>query len=120
MSNNKQLAEPYSHWIGMAGLHGYMPNMCNVYDTKDAAICGLLNCHDYYGGDEYDRLAEELSVIGTAELDLEKDGNAYCSIHFCECTEPWVHEEYLSADEWLECHTDDEGNELEVIDDGNE
>lgn len=102
--SNKQtlLAEPYEHWIGMAGYPGCTPNACDVYDSRASAINGVLGLHDL--GDDAE-LAQRLELYEYVELP-EDAGNVYASVTHCTCLEPWVHEEGTTAEQWLQEHDD--------------
>lgn len=91
--------EARKHFIGMAGLHGYIPNYCDVYATFDDAVEGLCQIHDL---GPRSRFRRELKKFGYVELRLhskqinggfwvEGHGNEYAEIIECECAEPWVH-----------------------------
>lgn len=73
------------HWIGMAGLHGYMPNSCTAYKTKRAAAEGLAAIHER-------RIVKPLMRHGSVELDLKRDGNEYAEIVACSCPRPEDHD----------------------------
>lgn len=86
------------HFIGMAGLHGCIPNFCDVYATFDDAVESLCQVHDL---GPRSRFRRELKKFGYVELRLndekiggivlEGHGNEYAEIIECECDEPWVH-----------------------------
>lgn len=96
------------HYIGMAGLRGYMPNLCELYPTFEGAVEGLLFIHDIepdppdwwlndatpadMGALEEDReIAAELRDTGYAEL--AHHGNEYMEVTECSCATPWIHTE---------------------------
>lgn len=76
------------HFIGMAGLHGCMPNYCDVYASYDDTVESLCQIHDL---GKYSRFRKELKRDGTVELNLHKHGNEYAEVSECECNEPWIH-----------------------------
>lgn len=87
------------HYIAMAGLHGCLPNYCDVYASYDDAVEGLCQIHDL---GKYSKFRKELKKFGYTELRLyseqinggfwvEGHGNEYAQIVECECAEPWVH-----------------------------
>ena len=76
------------HWIGMAGLHGCLPNTCASYDTKRAAAEGLAALHDSPRG-----VLTSLLRDGYAELNLKRDGNEYAEITACTCDTPSDHDD---------------------------
>lgn len=79
------------HYIAMAGLHGCLPNYCEPFRTKRAAIESLIDVHDV---PRYGRVARELrSRVGYAELSLPLHGNEYAEIAVCECDNPGQHSE---------------------------
>ena len=78
------------HYIGMAGLHGCLPQYCEVYDTYEEAAEGLAFLHEL-GRDRIRRLRMD----GYLELNLHRDGNEYCEITECECSTPEIHSDSL-------------------------
>jgi hypothetical protein len=76
------------HWIGMAGLSGYLPNYCAVFDSKRDAARSLAEMHDGAPG-VYRRLMRQ----DYAALDLKRDGNEYAEIMACACDTPEAHED---------------------------
>lgn len=75
-----------THFIAMAGLHGYIPNTCQSYDTLDAAVDDLSTTHEL-GKKRRAALKRDLYL----ELNLKRDGNEYCSIETCDCATPEIH-----------------------------
>ena len=75
-----------THYIGMAGLHGYLPSTCEVFDSQAAAAESLAATHDLGK-----RRAAALKRDGYLELNLRRDGNEYCEIEPCDCATPEVH-----------------------------
>lgn len=73
------------HWIGMAGLHGCMPNYTASYETKRAAAEGLAAMHDR-------SIVTALMRDDSVELNLERDGNEYAEIVECSCDRPEDHD----------------------------
>lgn len=73
------------HWIGMAGLHGCMPNASTSYETKRAAAEGLAAMHER-------RIVTPLMRDGSVELNLKRDGNEYAEIVACSCLRPEDHD----------------------------
>lgn len=72
------------HFIGMAGIHG-CPATCDVYDSVKDAAESLASLHE-----RGDRFRRELQRNQYAEL-RPQDGNEYCEISECECSEPEIH-----------------------------
>ena len=70
----------------MAGLHGYLPQMCEVYDDHERAVEGLAQIHDLGK-----RRTAELRRNDYLELNLRRDGNEYCEIEECNCETPEIH-----------------------------
>ena len=85
------------HWIGMAGMHGCLPNYCGCYRTYEDAANGLAELHDL--GRNRSRELRRDSYI---ELNLHRDGNEYAEISECDCDEPWVHSEEDRPEDWAE------------------
>jgi hypothetical protein len=83
------------HFIGMAGLHGYMPSCCDVYQTPEDAAESLGSIHELE-----DSEIEELVNDWYLELDLHERGNEYCEISVCECDEPWIHSDSMTEEEY--------------------
>ena len=75
-----------THYIGMAGLHGYLPNCCETYDTYDDAVDGMADMHDLGV-----RRIRKLRRDGYLELNLGRDGNEYIEITECDCEDPESH-----------------------------
>lgn len=75
-----------THFVGMAGLHGCIPQTCEVYETKANAAEGLAQVHDLGK-----RRTAELRRNGYLELNLHRDGNEYAEIMECNCSEPDIH-----------------------------
>ena len=83
------------HFIGMAGLHGCMPNYCGVYDTYDDAVDGLSDIHELGRGRR--ALLQQNSYLelrndGDA-FPFINDGNEYCEIVDCDCDTPEIHQD---------------------------
>jgi hypothetical protein len=89
------------HFIGMAGLHGCIPQVCDVYDTQDQAAGGLASIHELGA-----RRERELRNSCYLELNLQRDGNEYCEIIHCDCAEPWIHSDNSTRADW-ECDHDE-------------
>lgn len=77
---------PRKHWVGMAGLHGCLPNFCDVFQTRGAAAQCLGQIHELSG-----RAIAKLRRDQYFELDLYEHGNEYCEITECNCNDPGVH-----------------------------
>lgn len=77
-----------THWIGLAGLRGYIPQCCDVYASKRAAINSLMQTHDLSENSKY---ARELSKYGYTDLILHKHGNEYAEVTECDCDDPATH-----------------------------
>ena len=78
------------HFIAMAGLHGYLPQSCEVYDTYEDAVESLASLHEL-GKNRTRQLRKE----GNLELNLHRDGNEYCEIEECECSTPEIHSDSM-------------------------
>lgn len=78
--------ETKTHYIGMAGLHGYCPQTCDVYESAKAAAEGLASIHEL-GKARAARLRRDMYL----ELNLGRDGNEYCEIMECNCDNPEDH-----------------------------
>ncbi len=79
------------HYIGMAGLHGCMPQTCDVYESQCAAAEGLAEIHGL-GRNRRRELARD----GYLELTLHRDENEYCEIVKCDCDEPEQHSDSMN------------------------
>lgn len=75
-----------THFVGMAGLHGYMPNYVSNYDTYDDAVDYLASMHELGS-----RRKAELKRNGYIELNIHKYGNEYAEIEACNCDDPECH-----------------------------
>ena len=91
-----------THYIAMAGLHGCLPQTCEVYETYDEAVDALADLHELG-----DRRRRELRRDGSLELNLHRDGNEYCEIEERDCATPSVHSDsgtdLEDAEEDAEC-----------------
>lgn len=74
------------HYIAMAGLHGCIPNFCDSYESVSDAVESLAQIHDLGR-----RRKAELKRNLYLELNLQRDGNAYCEIQECNCGHPEDH-----------------------------
>ena len=74
------------HFIGMAGLHGYLPQTCSSYDTYADAVDSMADTHEL-GKNRRSQLKRD----GYLELNLHRDGNEYIEITECECDTPEDH-----------------------------
>ena len=75
-----------THYIGMAGLHGCIPQTCDVYETAKDAADSLAQTHDL-GQKRTAALRRDLYL----ELNLHRDGNEYAEITSCDCANPSQH-----------------------------
>lgn len=72
---------PRKHYIGLAGLHGYMPNYNTcAYDTRGQCADDLGSLHELSG-----RQIKQMRRDQYFELDLHIHGNEYCEINVCDC-----------------------------------
>lgn len=80
------------HYIYMAGMHGYLPNVCDVAGTLDDAVDSLAQIHEL-GRTRRERLKREryLELHLYGEGILPDDGNEYCEITECTCDNPSIH-----------------------------
>ena len=86
------------HFIGMAGLHGCIPNFCDVYASFDDAVESLCLIHELGPRSKF---RKELKRTGYTELHLndymvggiqmEGHGNEYAEISVCDCDTPEIH-----------------------------
>jgi len=74
------------HWIAGAGLHGYLFNTCNSYDSYSDAVESIADLHDL-GRHRHAELRRNRGI----ELNLRRDGNEYIEITPCNCSTPEVH-----------------------------
>ena len=75
------------HYIAMAGLVGYLPNYCAVFESIEDAAENLQDVHDEA------EILEELIEDQYSELNPNRDGNEYCEIVECECEDSSRHDE---------------------------
>jgi len=82
------------HYIGMNGTSGCMPDSCNAYETKRAAV---------------ESLTDLLELTTRQARELSRDGLVYCKpgqgadyaeVSECTCSEPWVHSEGSRPEDW--------------------
>jgi hypothetical protein len=75
-----------THYIGMAGIHGCLPQTCEVYATAREACDSLADLHDL-GKNRRAALCRDLYL----ELNMSRDGNEYCEVTSCDCNDPTCH-----------------------------
>lgn len=76
-----------THYIGMSGLHGYLPNYTCLTDTVRAAVDDLDSLHEL-------TKAQRASLRKYHSVELtQEQGAEYAEIHTCTCGTPEVHEE---------------------------
>lgn len=75
-----------THYIGMAGLHGYLPNTCEVYTAYEDAVESLASLHELGK-----KRRAALKRDGSLELNIRRDGNEYIEITDCQCATPEEH-----------------------------
>lgn len=76
------------HYIAGAGLHGYLYNCSEVFETRGAAAQWIGDIHELSQRAIY-RLRRDCTI----ELDLSQHGNEYAEIIECECDDPNCHSE---------------------------
>lgn len=76
-----------THYIGMSGHRGCLPDHCAVYDTHSDAVEGLSETLEL---DEGKRAT--LDGCSYVELSLATHGAEYAEIERCECSDPSAHE----------------------------
>lgn len=76
------------HYIGMAGLHGCMPNTSGSYETYNDAVESLADLHELGKNRRM-----ELKKNGYIELNIHKDGNEYAEVVECDCDNPEDHDD---------------------------
>lgn len=64
-----------NQYVAHAGLHGYMPNCSEVYDSYLAAVESMALLHELGR-----RRRAQLRRDGYLELNLHRDGNEYIEI----------------------------------------
>lgn len=90
-------ASTLTHYVGMNGTHGCMPDSCNAYETRDAAIEFLADLLELS-----DEQTQELKDFSTVECTQEQ-GADYCEVTACTCISPWEHSDDMnSQDNWHE------------------
>lgn len=72
--------QPRKHYIGLAGLHGYMPNYHTVGETRGSVADDLGSLHELS-----QRQIKMMRSDQYFELDLHIHGNEYCEITECDC-----------------------------------
>jgi hypothetical protein len=85
-----------THYIGMNGTYGCMPDSCNAYQTnKDAcdSLADLLELTD----DQRTELADNGIVACKQD-----QGADYASVTQCNCDKPWEHDDQGNANDWQE------------------
>lgn len=82
------------HWIGMAGLTGCIPSVCDIYRCKADAAKILCLIHEY---SENGSVVAELKRYGIFYMPKGR-GNEYMSVEECNCPSPWEHADELDSD----------------------
>ena len=75
-----------THYIGMAGVHGCIPQYCASYKTIKDAVEDLAQVHELS-----ERKRRILRKDLYLEMDLHTQGNEYCQVTECDCNEPEIH-----------------------------
>ena len=70
------------HYVGMAGLHGYMPQYVGSFESHELDVESISQVHELGK-----RRTAELRRDGYIELNLHRDGNEYCEISECDCND---------------------------------
>lgn len=83
-----------THYIGMNGTHGCMPDSCGAYHTESDAIESLSDLLELT-----DEQTTELQQTGIVECTPEQ-GADYASVTPCNCGKPWEHDEQGEPDGW--------------------
>lgn len=81
--------QPTRHYVGGAGLHGYMFNYQTWGYTKGAIAEDLGSIHELSG-----RAIARLRRDQYFELDLHIHGNEYCEFSECDCGDPNLHSDW--------------------------
>jgi hypothetical protein len=83
-----------AHYIAMSGMHGCLPDHCEVFETRADAVTDLTSLFEL-GRIRETRLKEngylelEVSLIEAAQGDCF--GADYCEISACNCATPEIH-----------------------------
>jgi hypothetical protein len=86
------------HYIGLAGLRGYIPGICKVFDTIRSAADSLAQAHEL-NKPQRDRL------MRNQYLELPRGcGHEYAEISQRDCSTPWLHSDGVSQQEWEREH----------------
>lgn len=82
------------HYIGMAGMRGYLPSTCSSYDSIAAAAQSLGDIHSHDGPRHNSTwVTNQLTRYHYVELDNHIHGNEYASIDVCHCDNPSDHDD---------------------------
>ncbi len=92
------------HFIAMAGLHGCIPNHCEVFPSFPEAVGDLAELHNlgprrraqlwqarYLELEPHPHVASHKGDCPCAVCSREPDGNEYCEIQECFCMHPEAH-----------------------------
>lgn len=79
----------YCVTVGLAG--GYMPNVCEVFRTKEEAVRYGAEVAEWRGA--YTQLRKD-------EISYSPDWNEVATVVSCDCKEPWIHSENETEDSW--------------------
>jgi hypothetical protein len=91
------------HYIEMSGDHGCLPDHCDVSLTLKGAIDSLGALFDDVLTDSGRHLGVRNQLKLYRHCELPRGAGAeYCEIVECDCTEPWVHSDSMSAEDFDE------------------
>lgn len=78
-----------THYIATSGLSGYLPNYCEVFHTRAAAIESLVSIWEEDEAVNVDEFSAELKAFGLAFASEYE----VCEVIACDCNHPQIHSE---------------------------
>lgn len=77
-----------THYILMGGMHGCLPEHCDVYDSIDGAVDSAASMYELSAREQ-----NYLKRAQTLDMKLSTDGVEYLEIQVCSCDKPWIHQD---------------------------
>jgi hypothetical protein len=92
--NRRNTVKNPKHYIAMSGMHGCLPDHCEVFETREDAVSDLVFLFDL-GRTRTARLRKESYLkLTPSAVERRQDvdfGADYCEITECDCDNPSIH-----------------------------
>jgi hypothetical protein len=100
------------HYVAMSGMHGCLPDHCEVFETLADAVSNLTQLFEL-GSTRQARLKKNLYLeLELSPVEKNQDvffGADYCEIQECTCNDPFVHSDSGDSGEYDNPHASDGG-----------